>query len=206
MKNIEILLNEYEQKRRKAEMKVEREIQNLYIKFPQLEEIDDKINKTSIAKTKAILNHQNIKNLENEIEELKKQREHILIEYNINENIFKPNYECKICKDTGYLLDNNNQTIMCNCLKQKLLNMSYNQSNLSDIQKNNFENFNINIYSDEIDSEKYKRKSSPKQNIEAIKKAAIKFIENFEDLEQKNLLFVRKYWSWKNLYVKLHCE
>ena len=206
MKNIEILLNEYEQKRRKAEMNVEKEIQNLYSKFPQLEEIDDKINKTSIAKTKAILNYQNIQNLENEIEDLKRQRNHFLIKHNIDENIFKPNYECKICKDIGYLLDKNNQTIMCNCLKQKLLNMSYNQSNLSDIQKNNFENFNINIYSDEVNSEKYKRKSSPRQNIEAIKKAAIRFIENFEDLEQKNLLFVRKYRSWKNLYVKLHCE
>ena len=189
--NLESLLNEYEQKRRKAEMDLDERIENLYKKFPELEEIDDKINQISIDKTKAILNKQNgIEEMDKEISKLKKQKEDFLNKNNIKQEYFEPNYECKICKDTGYVQDINNKTVMCNCLKQKLLNMSYNKSNLSDIKKENFENFNINLFSDEINTQKYKIKCSPRQNMINIKNACMKFIENFDNLDEKSLLFV----------------
>ena len=189
--NLESLLSEYEQKRRKAEMDLDERIENLYKKFPELEEIDDKINQISIDKTKAILNKQNgIEEMDKEISKLKKQKEEFLNNNNIKQEYFEPNYECKICKDTGYVQDINNKTVMCNCLKQKLLNMSYNKSNLSDIKKENFENFNINLFSDEINTQKYKIKCSPRQNMINIKNACMKFIENFDNLDEKSLLFV----------------
>ena len=189
--NLESLLSEYEQKRRKAEMDLDERIENLYKKFPKLEEIDDKINQISIDKTKAILNKKNgIEEMDKEISKLKKQKEDFLNKNNIKQEYFEPNYECKICKDTGYVQDINNKTVMCNCLKQKLLNMSYNKSNLSDIKKENFENFNINLFSDEINTQKYKIKCSPRQNMINIKNACMKFIENFDNLDEKSLLFV----------------
>ena len=189
--NLESLLSEYEQKRRKAEMDLDERIENLYKKFPELEEIDDKINQISIDKTKAILNKKNgIEEMDKEISKLKKQKEDFLNKNNIKQEYFEPNYECKICKDTGYVQDINNKTVMCNCLKQKLLNMSYNKSNLSDIKKENFENYNINLFSDEINTQKYKIKCSPRQNMINIKNACMKFIENFDNLDEKSLLFV----------------
>ena len=189
--NLESLLSEYEQKRRKAEMDLDERIENLYKKFPKLEEIDDKINQISIDKTKAILNKKNgIEEMDKEISKLKKQKEDFLNKNNIKQEYFEPNYECKICKDTGYVQDINNKTVMCNCLKQKLLNMSYNKSNLSDIKKENFENYNINLFSDEINTQKYKIKCSPRQNMINIKNACMKFIENFDNLDEKSLLFV----------------
>ena len=189
--NLESLLSEYEQKRRKAEMDLDERIENLYKKFPELEEIDDKINQISIDKTKAILNKQNgIEEMDKEIFELKKRKEEFLNNNNIKSDYFEPNHECKICKDTGYVQDINNKTVMCNCLKQKLLNMSYNKSNLSDIKKENFENYNINLFSDEINTQKYKIKCSPRQNMINIKNACMKFIENFDNLDEKSLLFV----------------
>ena len=192
--NLESLLSEYEQKRRKAEMNLDERIEDLYKKFPELEEIDDNINQISIDKTKAILNKKNgIEEMDKEISKLKKQKEDFLNKNNIKQEYFEPNYECKICKDTGYVQDINNKTVMCNCLKQKLLNMSYNKSNLSDIKKENFENFNINLFSDEINTQKYKIKCSPRQNMINIKNACMKFIENFDNLDEKSLLFVKCY-------------
>ena len=76
---------------------------------------------------------------------------------------------------------------MCNCLKQKLLNISFNKSNMSNLDKENFSTFNENIFSDEINIEKYN--ISPRQNIRNIKNRCIKFIENFDNPETKNLLF-----------------
>lgn len=188
--NLEILLEEYERKRRKAEMDLELRKNSLYEKYPELEKIDDEINKKAIEKTKAILNSQdNINQIDIEIFDLKNKKQDFLKRNNIDENEFKPQYECEICKDTGYIKEAN-KTVPCNCLKQRLLNLSYNQSNLSDIKKENFDNFNIDLFSDKIDIDKYKIRCSPRTNIENIKKASKKFIDNFDDLEERNLLFV----------------
>lgn len=191
MKNLENLLSDYEQKRRRVEMNLDIKIEQLYKDFPELEEIDGKINRLAIKKTKAILNNQkDLEQLDAEISTLKNEKEELLKKNNITPDFLKPEYECKICNDTGYIQDEHGKTVMCNCLKQRLLDLSYNKSNLSDIKKENFDNFNINLFSDEISTQKYKIKCSPRQNMASIKNACIKFIENFDNLDEKNLLFL----------------
>lgn len=188
-KNLENLLSEYEQKRRKAQMDAELKISKLYEQFPNLEKIDDQINKYAISKTKSILKgNDNTLEYDNLIENLKNKKTEFLKKNNINIDLFKPDYECKICNDTGYIQENN-KSIMCHCLKQRLLNLSYNKSNLSDIKNQNFDNFNLNLFSDEINLKKYKIKCSPRQNIINIKNACKNFIDNFENLDEKNLFF-----------------
>lgn len=188
-KNLESVLNEYEQKRRKAQMVAESKIKKLYEQFPGLEEIDDELNKFAISKSKSILNgEKNLKKFDLEMRKLKEKKEQFLSEKKIDIGEFKPDYECKICSDTGYIQENN-KSVMCHCLKQKLLNLSYNKSNLSDIKNENFDNFNINLFSDEVNAKKYKIKTSPRQNIINIKNKCMKFIENFEDMQEKNLFF-----------------
>ena len=75
---------------------------------------------------------------------------------------------------------------MCSCLKQKLLNISYNKSNMTNLGKENFENFNPNIFSDEISTN---FNISPKQNILNIKQKCIEFVNDFDNPNSKNLLF-----------------
>ena len=78
---------------------------------------------------------------------------------------------------------------MCNCLRQKIYNIEYNQKNENIINSQNFNNFNINLFSDEINKKKYNSNISPRENIKDIKDAAINFINNFENENTKNLLF-----------------
>ena len=189
-KNLESLLSEYEHKRRKAQMDEESRITDLYKRFSNLEKIDDEINKYAISKSKSILKGKNdLQEYDKLIENLKKKKQKFLKDNNINIDLFKPNYECKVCNDTGYIQDENNKSVMCHCLKQKLLNLSYNKSNLSDIKNKNFDNFNLNLFSDEVNVKKYKIKCSPRQNIINIKNASQNFIDNFESLGEKNLFF-----------------
>lgn len=183
------LLREYEQKRIRAELDLEKRKENLYNSIPKLQEIELKINSFSINNAKNILNNIKSENYTLKIEELKKEKRHILEENNIPENYLKPYYECKICKDTGYFLDNNFKSNMCNCLKQKILNISYNNSNMSNLKKENFLTFNENKFSDEVDIAKNKVNISPRKNIANIKKKCLSFIENFDDPNTKNLLF-----------------
>ena len=98
-------------------------------------------------------------------------------------------YDCKNCNDTGYITNENNRKIMCNCLKQKLLNEAFNNSNISNLHKENFTKFTPLMYSDEVDIAKFKFNISPRKNILNIKEKAIEFIENFDNSNYKNLLF-----------------
>lgn len=188
------LLKEYEQKKLNAELDLDRRKQNLYKLIPRLEEIDNELNTFAINAAKNILNNSSdsstIDNLKQRISDLKKEKELILLQNNYSLDYLKPFYECKICSDTGFVLDNNYKTTMCNCLKQKLLDISFNKSNMSNLKKENFNNFNELIFSDEVDLAKYRFNISPRKNISNIKNKCIEFVNNFEDPDYKNLLFV----------------
>ena len=192
-KDIQTLMVQYEQKRRDANINLENRKEKIYKKNPRLKEIEDEINKISINKTKNILTNSLSAKGENKFKEeilkLKQERSKILKSENIDENFFKPHYECEKCKDTGYINYKDKKTVMCNCLKQKLIDISYNKSNLKNVQKENFNNFNDKIFSDKIDLKKYNMNISPRENINNIKKACIGFINNFDNSDTKNLFF-----------------
>lgn len=184
------ILKEYEQKKTKAELDAINRKEKLYLTIPRLQEIEDELNKFAIQTTKNIINgNKNEIDLLNEkIKKLKNEKLQILNSKGIDLGYLKPYYECTKCNDIGYLTTNN-KTEMCNCLKQKLLNVTFNNSNLSNLDKENFKKFNELMYSDEVDIAKYKYNISPRKNILNIKEKAIEFIDNFDNPEYKNLLF-----------------
>lgn len=188
------LLKEYEQKKLNAELDLDRRKENLYKLIPRLEEIDSELSTLGISTAKNILNNiskpDSVDNLKLKIANLKKEKEAILIQNGYSLDYLKPFYDCKICNDTGFILDKNYKTTMCNCLKQKLLNVAFNKSNISNIDKENFNKFNEMIFSDEVDLAKYRFNISPRRNILNIKNKSIEFVNNFDNPDYKNLLFV----------------
>ena len=188
------LLKEYEQKKLNAELDLEERKKNLYKLIPRLEQIDAELSTLGISTAKSILNNtsdsNSVNNLKLKIANLKKEKEAILLQNGYSLDYLKPFYECKICNDTGFVLDNNYKTTMCNCLKQKLLNISFNKSNISNVDKENFSNFNELLFSDEVDLAKYRFNISPRRNILDIKNKSIEFVKNFDNPDYKNLLFV----------------
>lgn len=188
------LLREYERKKVNAELDLDRRKQNLYKLIPRLEEIDNELNTFAINTAKNILNNSSnsstVDDLKQRISDLKKEKESILLKNNYDLDYLKPFYDCKVCNDTGFVLDNNFNSTMCNCLKQKLLNVAFNKSNMYNLEKENFDNFNELIFSDEVDLSKYKFNISPRKNILNIKNKCMEFIDNFDSTDCKNLLFV----------------
>lgn len=185
------ILKEYEQKKLKAEIEAERKKEELYKSFPQLNKIEEKINflSLSIAKNILLKNNSVLDALEKKMETLKYEKSSILQNLKLSVNELKPYYECPICNDTGYITNDNYETKMCNCLKQKLLDASFNKSNISNLDKENFDTFNENLYTDEIDLAKYRFNISPRTNIKNIKQKCIEFVKNFDIPSAKNLLF-----------------
>ena len=187
-KTIKNLLNEYEEKRFLAQEKSNQLKNEFYSSHKELENIDKLIKLKSLKKMNLILtiNYENkIKEIDNEINKLKLQKENLLKKLSIDKKSFEPIYECKICNDTGYI-KKNNKTYMCNCLKQKLFDIEYNKSNIGNIEKENFNTFNLNLYSDINDDN---LNISPRKNIEIIKNISENFINNFDNPSEKNLLF-----------------
>lgn len=187
------LLKEYEQKKLRAEMDAEVRKEKLYKDIPRLNEIEQELSSCSISTAKSILNNESlhsIDSLKDKIDTLKKEKEKILKSNKLDFSYLKPFYECQLCKDTGYIMDNNYKTEMCTCLKQRLLDYSFNKSNMSNLKQENFDNFNENLFSKETNKEKYKYDISPRENIINIKNRCIDFIKNFDNLDNKNLLFV----------------
>lgn len=184
------LLKEYENKRLQAEIKAENKRNQIYSSNPRLQEIDDKLHKISFDKFKLILNNSNtsISDLEENIKKLKIEKEKILNKQNIHIDDLLPKYDCPLCNDTGFISSNKGSEL-CSCIKQKLLDLEYNKSNLGNLDSDCFDNFNLNLYSDEINFDKYNSKISPRQNIINIKKIIDNFLINFDNPDEKNLLF-----------------
>ena len=185
------LLKEYEQKKLKAEIDAQSKKDILYKQFPELEKIESNLNHFAIETAKNILlnNSSSLDELNQKVAVLKQERLHILQEANLSLDDLMPNYDCSVCQDTGYVTKSNGTREMCNCLKQKLLDISFNKSNMVNLKKENFSTFNENLFSSEVDIAKFRSNISPRTNMKNIKQKCIEFVQNFNNPDAKNLLF-----------------
>lgn len=185
------LLKEYEIKRLRAEQIADKNMESLFSKYPEFEKINSEIAKCGLNLAKEKLQSSDcskINLLKQKLELLKENKHSVLKSMNLTETDLLPKYECSICNDTGYIHSNGNFT-MCSCLKQKLINISYNKCNINKLDFENFSTFNINMYSDEVNEQKYHSSVSPRQNILIIKKIIDNFLSDFDNPKGKNLLF-----------------
>ena len=185
------ILKEYEHKRNTGEKDLEERKRTLYEENPRLQEIDNELSKLGISTAKSLIiknDSELLNELKHQTEQLKQEKINILNKLHLPEDYLKPNYSCKICNDTGYITENYSSK-MCNCLKQQIFDFEYNKSNISNLQTQNFDNFAYDKYSDEVDKEKYNSEISPRENIKLVRKICDNFIANFDDPNEKNLLF-----------------
>ncbi len=196
MNNITLksLLSEYDNKRKQANEIADKKKQKLYEDFPRLNEIENKINSLALSTMKEIAQNGNkelIADFNKQLETLKKEKNNILKSIGSKAEEIYPHYECSKCNDTGYI-NINGRTELCNCLKQKIYDIEYNKSNINALEKQTFNNFNLQFYSTEPNVEKYQSDISPRENIELILKICHDFVNNFDNIDEKNLLFTGK--------------
>lgn len=182
---------QYEIKRNRADALFISEKKAVYDKNPKLSEIDKEITKLGIQTAKISLTpaakskENEIQKLQKEILALKAEKGEILKKLNIT---LTPKYSCSRCNDTGYVIANGLNE-MCTCMKQELLNESYNKSNMNNLKHETFDALDLSLFSDTPDIELYKSDISPRENIQKIIKVSKEFIKNFDKDDQKNLLF-----------------
>ena len=181
-------IRELEKDRGNADWLLDSRKNEIYEKIPRIKEIDEKLMQTGINLAKLVLSGTNEENIdkvisrmEKENDKLSREKKVLLKESGYKNNFLTDVYKCKTCSDTGFV-DNEK----CRCLKQKLIDKYYKISNLGNIlKKENFDHFDIRLYSDEIDPEEG---LSPKTNIQQIHKVCREFIIDF-NTKPTNLLF-----------------
>lgn len=185
------LLKEYEQKRLTSQRNLEKKKETLFSSHPELKEIEEKLNQFAIKSIQSLLNNKEDYQQDDfqlKIKALQKEKAKILRTLSLSEKDLQPEYECSLCQDTGYIMQGE-KTVMCSCLKQKLIDISYNQSNIRNLDIENFSNFRFDLYSNEKNPEKYNSDISPRENMKRIKKIVDDFIIHFSERDEKSLLF-----------------
>lgn len=188
------VLKEYEEKRLAKIKAADQRKQELLTVNPRLVEIENELSSNSIQTIKAMMLADS-KEKDFLLADLKKKNAALIKEKNTflkellkDNNYLNPQFDCKLCKDTGFI-QKDNSSVLCSCIKQRIFDIAYNKSNMGNLERENFSTFNIRIFSDKPDKEKYKSDISPRENISIIKEKAKLFIENFDDPDEKNLIF-----------------
>lgn len=156
-------------------------------KLPKIFDIEREIGKLCIKLSINMLNNienkeEQLKDLREKITDLRMQKSELLVSNNYPLDYLDIHYRCAKCKDTGFI-----GTKKCICYKQKLVELYYDSSDLkSIIKKNNFDNFNFELYSQRRSESDH---ITPRKNIEDIVyNTSWRFIENFSS-SNENLLF-----------------
>ncbi|MDU1313319.1 MAG: ATP-binding protein [Clostridium septicum] len=192
------LANIYENIRTTEQKKLNKRREEISNKYPEIMELDKLIQKQSLNLSLSILkglNEKQIEEIKDTITDLRFKKYEALVSKGYDPEYLSLHYQCSKCKDEGYIGVNK-----CSCYKSKLVKLYYQDSDLEEAVKiNNFNNFDINLYSNhKIGEDKF----SPRRNIENI----IEFIKgdyipNFSS-HNSNLLFYgnsgtgKTYLSW----------
>ncbi len=141
------LMREYNLKQARNNQIVARRTEELYSKIPALSELDEEMSKVSVSTIELILNgkdrNEASEACKRELAKIKAKRDALIKSAGYDVNYLEPSYDCKDCKDTGYI-----DGKRCHCFEQASINLIYKQINLSNVlKKENFDSYNIELYS-----------------------------------------------------------
>ncbi|MCT4542768.1 MAG: ATP-binding protein [Vallitalea sp.] len=182
-----LIMQEYEKKQLKMKHEIKKRKEEIYQRIPLIKVLDDEIASNSISTTHYIIQHpeESTHKLE-ELQEnnfiLAQKKVRLLIENNYPEDYLQPKYSCNMCKDTGYIGNEK-----CNCLKQSMIDIAYEQSNIKNIIKEeNFDTFSFSYYSDKVDT---RFNLSPLENMHKVYSKCKHFVNNFDSEFTNIILF-----------------
>jgi len=155
-------------------------------KYPEITDLDNKIQKLSLQMAVSVLKSNNgektLDSFKENITDIRVKKCEMLVEKGYDPEYLNLHYNCNKCKDTGFI-----GNVKCICYKQKLIKLYYKNSELENaIKSNNFNNFDLNLFSShKLGEEKFSPRKNMENNLEYILKD---YIPNFSKIST-NLLF-----------------
>ena len=179
------IMREYNRRQAAVQHDLETRQKDAYAKIPRLAEIDREVASLSAGKARALLSGQSdsTADLRCQVAKLSAERLSLLKVKGFPEDYLQPRYFCPHCQDTGYA-----DGKKCSCFKKAEIELLYTQSNLADIlQKENFEHFSFDWYSDTIKNEA--TGLTAKETARKAYDAAWNFVQDFDSCWQNLFLY-----------------
>ena len=180
------IMDYYESIRNKEKKDFKSRQDEIKRRYPEIIDLDNKIGilcaKVSlIAIRKSTTKEADIAALKENVENLRTQKYETLVGYGYPTDYLNIHYNCKKCKDTGYI-----EVKKCSCYQTHLVNMYYKKSDISKLLlNNNFSNFNLEHFRSANEGERI----SPKENMQMIvSNIQENYLDSFNSHE-RNLLF-----------------
>ncbi len=181
------IMYQYDQIRLKNHHLSEKRYAEVCEKIPEIQKIQEELIKLSAdyARMQLFEPGNNVKenlSYSNRKKELQEKKSQLLTMNGYPADYLSPIYNCKACKDTGYI-----GNTPCNCLKQRKIDLLYESSNLTEVlEYENFSTFSESYYDDTQINENLSL--TPRQNIIKIKKICLDYVKHFDKI-YKNIIF-----------------
>lgn len=138
-----------ENRRLMAEQELDDRRDRLYAKEPRVQMIERELVHISVAAAKSVFSggdkHAELNELKEKSLALQNELQNILKNNNLPEDYLEPGYQCKECRDTGYI-----DGRMCQCMKHLVRQTAYEELNrISPLSLCSFESFSADYYSKE---------------------------------------------------------
>ena len=172
-----IIEREYDRRRLSHIRDMQAKTDAAYAKYPRLVQIDEEVTSLNMKKVRIRfgLEQSDGSDIDAKLAELSMERRALLTASGFKDGIIEPEYDCDICKDTGYV---NGKKCSCFLAAEKKLIRS--ASNLDQIlEKENFDTFSIDYYSDRIRDPEDPNGKTSKEAAEHALKSAKEFVDTF---------------------------
>ena len=183
------ILQEYDAIQREESRSLHQRRQEIFNKIPELAKIDRDMVELMARQSREIILNPNdsstvIDQLQKEIAQLKTRKIELLDENGYPRDYLEMRYRCSQCEDTGYVGYPIKEK--CGCLLQRLLEKSYQLSNIQDLDFENFSTFDPMVFSDELLENS---KLSQRQYMVQLRDRLIDYVSKFPDNHRKTILF-----------------
>lgn len=142
------IMRDYQRQQAANRQEHSQRVEEIYSRFPEFSEIDQRIASVSTSCARAMLSEGNcsVDELRTQIAALSGRKADLLAGAGYPADYLEMRYRCSDCQDTGYI-----GTQKCHCFRQAIIDLLYTQSNLKEILKTeNFSALSMSYYSDQI--------------------------------------------------------
>lgn len=165
----------------------------VYKSAPAVEEADFMLSKLGLYYNKQVFQNPDntelyLSQMKSETDILRAERNKLLESFGYSPTYLDIEYFCSTCHDTGFVGDPE-APVKCGCYRQQLVSALSEKYGSMLPEQVDFNSFDENLYSTDINPERFIIKISPRENILYIKNKCMDFIENFNIVDGRNLLF-----------------
>lgn len=141
------IMRKYDQLQLQHKHELNRRFEEVYAKIPEYKALDEAVSTIAMSYGRQLIEGDvsALADLKAELADLSSKKEQLLLENGFTKDYLAMQYSCAFCKDTGYIGGEK-----CTCLKNQLLSVMYEQSNIAELlETDNFSTLSEKYYEGE---------------------------------------------------------